>query len=395
MRLLLISIFLFFAACSETKEIQLSEISSPSKESSSLPYLYTDNSGKIFMSWVEENNNMAELKYATYDNSNWSEPSLISSDSTWFLNWADYPSIIGKNGKPLAAHWLNKKPGGTYAYDINISTFKGDWSPKLIPHQDETATEHGFLSMIPASDSTFLAIWLDGRETAGRDHHEYSDLSKAMTLRGAIIDTNGNILEKYLIDDSVCDCCNTSVTETDNGFIVAYRNRTDGEVRDIYTATFSDGVWSEPEALHNDEWKITACPVNGPSIDAANQTVATGWLTGAEGKAEVKLGISTDYGDTFQKIVLVDDKNPVGRVDTIVDEERIWLSWLSSVNETGQLNVAAYTLNGELINQYVIPNVSEKRSTGFPQITEAENGVVIAYTEVSEKSTRIRTFELN
>lgn len=147
--LILLSALLLVNGCSEMADIQLQEISTVSGENSSLPSLYTDNTGIVFMSWVEERGNIAELHFATFKNNTWSEPSVISADSTWFLNWADYPSIIGHNGQPMAAHWLNKKPGGTYAYDVNISAYTHQWSERIIPHQDKTPTEHGFVSMLP------------------------------------------------------------------------------------------------------------------------------------------------------------------------------------------------------------------------------------------------------
>ncbi|MCP9292665.1 hypothetical protein [Gracilimonas sediminicola] len=391
---ILLSVLLLTNSCSKKADVQLQEIPSVAGDNSSLPSLYTDNTGTVFMSWVEEKEQLAELKYATLVNSTWSEASVISADSTWFLNWADYPSIIGKDGQPMAAHWLNKKPGGTYAYDVNISAYNSEWTDKIIPHQDETATEHGFLSMLPASDSTFMAVWLDGRKTAGRDHHEYADLSKAMTLRGAIIDRKGQIIEKFLIDDSVCDCCNTSLAKTESGFIVNYRNRTEDEVRDIYSSVFRDGSWSEPKVVYKDNWEIAACPVNGPAIDAQNRIVATSWFTGANGQAKVQLGISNDYGITYDAVISVDDQDAIGRTDILMNDDKIWVSWLSSVDDSGQLNLASYSLNGEPLKQYSIPNISGKRSTGFPQITTSDRGILIAFTDVSEEQKRIRMFEL-
>jgi hypothetical protein len=78
--------------------------------------------------------------------------------------------------------------------------------------------------------STFYAIWLDGRNTGGMDHdgmdhdghsidsdHLDSKLATAMTLRGALLGRDGEIIESHLIDNAVCDCCNTSLVKTDRG----------------------------------------------------------------------------------------------------------------------------------------------------------------------------------
>ena len=54
-----------------------------------------------------------------------------------------------------------------------------------------------------------------------------------MTLRSALISTDGVLLEDHLVDDLVCDCCQTDVAETAHGPIGVYRNRTRQEIRDI------------------------------------------------------------------------------------------------------------------------------------------------------------------
>ncbi len=54
-----------------------------------------------------------------------------------------------------------------------------------------------------------------------------------MTIRGAIIDKQGNKSGEWELDNRVCDCCQTSTAITANGPIVVYRDRSDEEIRDI------------------------------------------------------------------------------------------------------------------------------------------------------------------
>jgi hypothetical protein len=66
----------------------------------------------------------------------------------------------------LAAHWLVKRGSATYAYDVNITQSKDggkSWSKPIVPHRDNTQTEHGFVSLIPLNDGRLGANWLDGR----------------------------------------------------------------------------------------------------------------------------------------------------------------------------------------------------------------------------------------
>ncbi|HET8866415.1 MAG TPA: hypothetical protein VFM80_12020 [Gracilimonas sp.] len=387
-------LLVLLAGCNHSPNSQFKEITSPAGDNSMYPRLFTDNTGAVFLSWVEENGNLAELKYATFDNDSWSSATTLSSDSTWFLNWADYPSLIAHDGKPLATHWLNKVKGGTYAYHINMATYNNGWSEAFTPHKDDTPTEHGFVSMTPATDSTFLAVWLDGRNTDGRGHDEYMDMNMAMSLRGAIIGNDSEIKDKFLLDDSVCDCCNTSVIKTDKGFIAAYRNRTDEEIRDIYVTSFANGSWTDPKPVHNDNWNIAACPVNGPAIDAYDNNIAVAWFTGANGEAKVKLAVSKDYGETFGPPVTLDDGNPYGRVDLNMSENKIWVSWLTSAENDAELQIRSFTFDGVEIASYSLPGLSNSRNSGFPHISVWNEGLLIAYTDVSGESPHVRTLLL-
>ncbi|MDZ7659098.1 hypothetical protein [Fodinibius sp.] len=155
--------------CNSTPESS-TEFSNPAAENSVYPYLYSTGD-QLYMSWITNNDNQTHsLNYASYSNNNWSSTKTVTTDSTWFVNWADFPSIIADDSGLVAAHWLNKKPGGPYAYDVNISTAdrSGNWSKALVPHNDGTPTEHGFVSMVPWDNQTILAVWLDGRKTDGR-----------------------------------------------------------------------------------------------------------------------------------------------------------------------------------------------------------------------------------
>ncbi|MEX0720348.1 MAG: hypothetical protein WD059_06750 [Balneolaceae bacterium] len=383
--------FLLLTGCFADKEPGLSVLNNPASDNSSLPRLFTDNTGTVFLSWVEEDQNVAMLKYSSFDDDSWSQPQTVASNSGWFVNWADFPSIIAKDGKPIAAHWLDKIPGNSYSYNVAISRFNGSWSDPQIPHDDSTATEHGFVSMIPDTDSTFAAIWLDGRNTAGREHHEYSDAGKAMTLRGAFIDQNSGIIESFEIDSNVCDCCNTAIAKTENGLIAAYRNRTEDEIRDIYITRYTNGAWLEPKAVADDNWEIAACPVNGPAIDAEQKNIAVAWFTGAEGKARVKLSISSDNGESFSEPVIVDEEGPLGRVDLDIDQDKIWMSWIATIDNETNIQVRSYDFSGNKLATFSIPEFSKNRSSGFPQITPHKDGLIVAYTDISGDNPSIKT----
>ena len=118
--------------------------------------------GRIILSWVEKLDAQRHaLRAAIRDNAGWSKPMTVSEGDNWFINWADFPSVVALNDGTLAAHWLVKSGAGTYAYNVNIAVSKDSgqtWTKPIVPHLDNTPTEHGFVSLIPLRDGRLGAI---------------------------------------------------------------------------------------------------------------------------------------------------------------------------------------------------------------------------------------------
>ncbi|WP_138429794.1 exo-alpha-sialidase [Fodinibius saliphilus] len=380
-----------FWGCAPTQDNH-SAFENPAPENSRYPFLYSS-SDVLFMSWLHQEDERSNLQYSQYMDGSWSTPKTIATDSSWFVNWADYPSIIAHDGKPMAAHWLNKIEGGTYSYNVNISTVtaNGKWKPAVVPHLDSTATEHGFVSMVPWNESTILAVWLDGRQTANRSENEYYDIDKAMTLRGAIINKNRKIGEKFVIDNAVCDCCQTSLVPTQEGAIIAYRNRTDDEIRDIKISRFDGHKWSEPKAVYEDDWKIAACPVNGPSVVAEGDIVAVAWHTGANDKPKAKVAISTDGANNFSKPIVLNNHTSIGRVDAVLHNEHIYVSWVEEGKSKPRLKLKAINSSGEVVSHQTIDEIKRSRKTGFPRMERHRDHLIFAWTKADTAQTAIIT----
>jgi hypothetical protein len=221
---------------------------SPAAASSGEPYLFTDDQGNVYLSWIEKNEDKSNFKFSTLKNNEWSSPQIIATGENWFVNWADYPMMAANNGK-LIAHFLSKSGEGKFAYDVNL-TFSDDlgktWSTPMIAHDDGKEAEHGFVSLLPYKEN-FLVTWLDGRNTVmeGMEHHDGHH--GEMSLRAAIINGKGEKLKEWQLDNRTCDCCQTTAAMTTNGPVVVYRDRSVEEFRDISIVRLIDSVWTEPK----------------------------------------------------------------------------------------------------------------------------------------------------
>lgn len=353
------------------------------------PYLTVNEQGQPMFSWIEKSDNGNQFKFAVWDGTEWGEEKLIASGEDWFVNWADYPQIAGFADGSLMAVFLQKSGSGTFAYDV-MTTFSENgevWSEAKVLHDDGTQTEHGFVSMVPWGENMLIS-WLDGRNTAGASHgddghHHHGQMS----LRAALLDTEGNKIEEWELDNRVCDCCQTGITMTENGPVIVFRDRTDSEIRDIGMIRWNDGQWTETEPVYMDLWEIAACPVNGPRITSYEKQLAIAWYTAANGNPEVKLIFSEDSGLSFKEPIKIDLGNTLGRIGLeFIDDRKVLVSWM----ENNRIMARTVSVDGELGRPIEVATSSEKRSSGFPQLTFDGKNSWVAWTDDQDELKKIR-----
>ena len=392
-------------SCNKNSAIQ--KIDTPCKIGGE-PNLHISKEGQAFLSWVEYLNDTTDvLAFSTLETNVWSAPKIVAKGSNWFVNWADFPSLVtaNNNSDHLAAHWLQKSATGTYDYDVRIAqSLDGGkkWSPSFIPHTDGISAEHGFVSMLPVKEDMFFATWLDGRYTKTENHsdgHDHEGQGGAMTLRGAFFDQQGSLTGEIELDNKVCDCCSTSAAYTKNGAIVVYRDRSAEEIRDISVVRQIGQDWTRPRTLHADNWEIAGCPVNGPKVIADGQNkVAVAWYTMANKQPQVKIALSLDAGANFSEPIQIDDGNPLGRVDLVFDKNSLIVSWLENMgDEKAAIRVAKIESNGQIVQKMTVTKTSPARSSGFPIMEKMGHQLLMAWTEIldEEENTTVRTAIVN
>ena len=387
----LLAFVLLFGCKSERKiELHKAEILVDTRHSGE-PNLFASVEGLLYLSWVEYINDSTDvLQFSQLEDGAWSAPKEITRGNDWFVNWADFPSLISASKKQMSAHWLQKSASGTYDYDVRISQSNdggSTWTPSIIPHRDGVNAEHGFVSMLPTPEGKTFAVWLDGRNTK-------KDTLNAMTLRTAEIDKDGNLTSEVELDNRVCDCCQTGATWTDKGPIVVYRDRSENEVRDIGIVRKIEGKWTTPKTLFDDKWIIAGCPVNGPSIDSEGSKVVVAWFTMSEDSPKVFAAISNDYGASFDAPIRIDSSEAIGRVDVKINEGKIYVLWMESNNEEADINLKIIESSNQISPTFKIGKNSAARGSGFPRIDCLENDLFIGWTDATDSITIVRTFKI-
>jgi len=121
---LFVALLLIAVAGCNTKvkeEIKVTVIDPPSGSPSAEPFLFTDQDGTTYLSWVENREEKSEFRFSKFDGEKWLPATLIDSGRNWFVNWADYP-MMAANKTKLVAHYLEKNGDGGYAYDVKFTS---------------------------------------------------------------------------------------------------------------------------------------------------------------------------------------------------------------------------------------------------------------------------------
>lgn len=363
--------------------IRVVEIRSPAGAGSGEPNI-SSAGGDAWLSWLDKTSpNSHALRLSRWDGDGWTPPVTVVSDVPFFANWADFPSVLPMRDGGLVAHWLQRSGEGTYDYDVMVSR-SGDagatWSAPVRPHRDGTKSEHGFVSLVDFGPGRFGAIWLDGRNFKEGAATAVAD----MMLMFAVFE-GGAFRPEAVLDERVCECCQTAVAAVQDGIFVAYRDRSPDEVRDISIVRGETGSWTEPAIPHADGWKIAGCPVNGPSVASDGDRVAVAWFTAANGRGHVKVAFSEDGGRTFCTPVRMDQGKPLGRVDVewLADGSAL-VCWLEEGGSAAEIRVQKAVPDGLVGDAAVVARTSVSRASGFPRMTRLEKEILLAWTDTAD-----------
>ena len=367
---------------------RIDSIASPAGPGSAEPNLTVGPDGRVYLSWLEPANPGYALRFSVHDGTRWSPAQTIVTRSDFFVNWADFPSLEVLGGNRLAAHWLQRNGAGTYAYGVRIALSADGgktWDTPVIPHRDSSQTEHGFVAMWHEG-ATLGAVWLDGRKFKQPGHGAAAsgghDAGNEMMLVSTTLDAKGARGPEFRLDERTCDCCQNAAVMTSSGPIVAYRNRTDDEIRDIYVARRVGGTWRAGVAVHNDNWKIAACPVNGPALAANGARVALAWFTAPADSGRVNVAFSDNAGATFGAPVRVDGGSPAGRVDVaLLPNGDALVTWVERVGgDVAAVRSRRVGRDGTVGTTMTIASSSAARASGFPRAAITGTNVLFAWT---------------
>lgn len=384
----LISAVLLMVGCERAPPEPLTfyEVANPAGEGSAQQRLSVGGGGDVVMSWLEPGTEGHALKYAIMVTDGWSESQTVVTGDNLFVNWADTPSVVKISDNLWAAHWGVYQAESYFAFNaiVALSVDGSAWREPFLLHQDGTESEHGFVTLF-SQEGSVGAVWLDGRNYIVDGEFLYQDHNGNVlgtALHYAQFSSSGNRLKSFELDEIACDCCLPVIAQSSDGFVLAYRDRSLEERRDIVVRRMSGGNWQDAVLVGADNWIIEACPINGPAIAADGDSVAVAWFSATNNEPYVRLALSADAGKSFGEPIEIDADGSFGHVDLVLtDEGDAIVSWLRSDADRVAITLRRITVEGVVGEAQTVAHIDIGRPADFPQMVKVGRQLVFAWSD--------------
>ncbi len=363
---------LALATCGFAQTLKPSPVPNPATAGSLQPNWSVTADGSALLSWVEPAKGGGyTLRYAKRNGQAWSEARTIVSGRPFWRHPAEVPGMISLSDGTLLAHWVEKGKESSDEENIFVSSSRDGikWTAPLMAHKDHSPVQHGLVSMVASGPSEASLFWLQALK--GEDG--------PVSLMRTVVSADGKEIREEELDKDTCSCCPTSTVKTAKGLLVAYRDHTPKDIRDIAVLRFENGRWSESKILYPDKWEINACPVNAASAAAKDNRVAISWYTEADDKARVQVVFSSDAGATFSKPTKVSTGDALGYASTaLADDGGAIVSWIEEGANSASAFVRTVSPAGSAGPAIKIAE-GPRTSLGYPKLVRAKGETWIAW----------------
>ncbi len=308
-------LFFVIFSCKGTNEQQLATLpdnllSDPAAKSSCV-FMASDQNGIPAVSWVEENEGAdPKMFFAVWQEGTqkFGDKKEIPIPANVSIHEEGMPKIAFKADGTMLATYESSTPSETKKRGISDLSFMEShdggytWTTaKSVFRNKYDGSSPNFSGLNRLTDGEIGVAWLDNNPDPN---------VKSRPLMFAKTSKDGRFNDAVEVTSKSCECCRIAVSgDQDGQILIAFRNLTDEEVRDIsMSISADDGLsFSAPADLSQDHWIVDGCPHNGPALAVGNGKRYLSWFTGVEGKEGVYYAEFDKDGKNLRRELLSED----------------------------------------------------------------------------------------
>jgi hypothetical protein len=321
----------------------------------------------------------------------------------------EQPPRVVMHASVIDVVWVTKREGIASIATAESQDGGATFSVPRIITPSGVSGARGWESAALGDDGSVHVAWLDGRQAdAGEaavdtvmpaatppasEHHHHHDLAPRQDIFHSTWAGEARPLETR-VASNVCFCCKTAILTRGHDVYVAWRHLFDGGVRDIAIAHSSDEgrTFGAPVRVSADNWKLDACPDDGPSMVFDSQgTLHVVWPTLVHDSDHDRIAIfhanSVDGGATFTPRERVDGArktNPSHPRVAAGPHGTVAIVWDELIDGRRQVSARLWGTTDKAIRI-----LSRATASSYPFITSSGSQYVVAWSEDAASGSRV------
>lgn len=274
------------------------------------PQIGTRASGELFLLHLKDKG--VWLKTSGDGGDSFEEAVRVNDGGEVASHSENTPMMIVRTMREFYVLWTAEDDKGRNSLRLASSVDWGKSFGKSVTVDPTGPVSQSFFTLAVGPDGVIYAAWLDSRDR-GQGKSGSSGLYIARSTN------RGQSFEKSIrVALSVCPCCRPSIAFTDAKTLhIGWRGVMDGDVRDIFVATSTDGGLTFPTSarIAEDNWQLNGCPHSGPSLATLGGKLFIAWHTAVGDRSRLFITSSSDNGAHFSSKIeastnLVDANHP-------------------------------------------------------------------------------------
>lgn len=379
----LVIVFIIFLAACRGGQLAASEERpvSDTTRSASCTHLARDASGRLVLSWVEQQagEETGMLYYAVSPDGGKTFPAgkPIPTAKGILPHGENMPKMIFRpNGEVIAMYGVQSNdPRNKYAGKVfyTLSADGGNtWQPAVPLVTDTAGYDQRYFDMAVLPSGEAVAIWLDNRK-----FHQKEGSTLYIAITGA---APGFHRERPVVQ-TVCQCCRTALyVDAQGGLHAAFRDIIQDTIRDMVHIFSKDGgeTFTQPVRISADNWAINGCPHTGPAMVRNANGLHFAWFTMGSGEG-VFYCQSPDNGISYTKKESI-SALPTAKHPQLAVMERgdLALVWDEAADTSGnRIGILHKSADGRTLERDFLTAANE--FAGFPVVEQTGEGILVAY----------------
>lgn len=343
-----------------------------------------DSRGRLWMVSKQEQGDgksLLVLRRSDDTGKSWTQPMPVTGEAAG-ARGEERPKIAAGLNDELYIVYTRAAPNPKLPHEGDVRLVRSldggkSFSAPVSVHTNNDAIVHAFGSIIVDPNGHVYAVWLDSRnrETARANKQPHRGISLYYAVS---TDAGKTFSGDYRLADHSCECCRLGLAlDAQQRPVVMWRHIFEPNVRDHAIAQLSvNGMAREIERASFDDWRIDACPHQGPSIAyAADGTRHQAWFTVKGDDAGIFYAAADKKGELGVPVRL--GTNQAKQAEVAVRGAAVAVVWKQYDGESTALMARISADNGRTWTQKEVARTAN--DSDRPQLLHSASGLLAAW----------------